>query len=554
MKQKNMFIVMILFLLPFILFAQTENWVYRYNGSANDEDVAYSVVCGSDGNIYVAGKSLSMITGMDFTVISFKTTGDTNWIYKYDGPTESEDIAYSIVYGLDGNIYVAGEGSGMGTGHDFMVISLTTAGDTNWTYRYNGSANGYDFANSIVYGLDGNIYAAGHSVGEGTFYDFTVISIDTTGAENWVYTYNGTENFYDVAHAIVYGLDGNIYAAGSCEETLTPQDFIVISLTTEGDTNWTYRYNGPGTAGNLAFSIVYGSDDNIYAAGFSAAIDTSVDFTVISIDTTGTENWVYTYNGPGNEEDFAYSIVYGSDGNIYAAGRSVGMGTSNDFMVISLTTAGDTNWTYRYNGSANHWDIAKSIVYGSDGNLYVAGYASNLVTSKDFTVISLDTTGAENWVYGYSAASSFYWDEAHSIAYGLDGNIYAAGYSIYSTGAGIWDFTVISLGSVGVEEETALRLVPHALRLLVVYPNPFSKMTHIKFQAPNSKSQVTMSLYDAAGRMVKDFPLPNVYSLLPTEVSWNGVNNAGQKLPAGVYFLEFQVGDYKETRKLILVR
>ncbi|MCK4673281.1 hypothetical protein KAT67_04790, partial [candidate division WOR-3 bacterium] len=103
MKQKNMFIVMILFLLPFILFAQTENWVYRYNGSANDEDVAYSVVCGSDGNIYVAGKSLSMITGMDFTVISFKTTGDTNWIYKYDGPTESEDIAYSIVYGLDGN-------------------------------------------------------------------------------------------------------------------------------------------------------------------------------------------------------------------------------------------------------------------------------------------------------------------------------------------------------------------------------------------------------------------------------------------------------------------
>jgi hypothetical protein len=92
-----------------------------------------------------------------------------------------------------------------------------------------------------------------------------VISIDTTGAENWVYTYNGTENFYDVAHAIVYGLDGNIYAAGSCEETLTLQDFIVISLTTEGDTNWIYRYNGPGTAGNLAFSIVYGSDDNIYA-------------------------------------------------------------------------------------------------------------------------------------------------------------------------------------------------------------------------------------------------------------------------------------------------
>ncbi|MCK4673282.1 T9SS type A sorting domain-containing protein, partial [candidate division WOR-3 bacterium] len=341
----------------------------------------------------------------------------------------------------------------MGTGHDFMVISLTTAGDTNWTYRYNGSANGYDFANSIVYGLDGNIYAAGHSVGEGTFYDFTVISIDTTG----------------------------------------------------------------------------------------------------------TENWVYTYNGPGNEEDFANSIVYGSDENIYAAGRSVGMGTSNDFMVISLTTAGDTNWTYRYNGSANQWDIAKSIVYGPDGNLYVAGYASNLVTSKDFTVISLDTTGAENWVYGYSAASSFYWDEANSVAYGLDGNIYAAGYSIYSTGAGIWDFTVISLGSVGVEEETALRLVPHALRLLVVYPNPFKQITDIRYQIgegvdSRQKSVVSMKIYDASGRLVKDFSLPSAYCLVPTEVSWNGVDNAGQKLPAGVYFLKFAAGDYKETRKVLLIK
>jgi len=63
-----------------------------------------------------------------------------------------------------------------------------------------------------------------------------------------------------------------------------------------------------------------------------------------------------------------------------------------------------------------------------------------------------------------------------------------------------------------------------------------------------------MSIYDAAGRLVKDFSLPSAYSLLPTEVSWNGVDNAGQKLPCGVYFLEFQVGDYKETRKLLLVR
>jgi hypothetical protein len=227
------------------------------------------------------------------------------------------------------------------------------------------------------------------------------------------------------------------------------------------------------------------------------------------------------------------------------------MGTSNDFMVISLTTVGDTNWTYRYNGSANNWDIAKSIVYGSDGNLYVAGYASNLVTSKDFTVISLDTTGAENWVYGYSAASSFYWDEAHSVAYGLDGNIYAAGYSIYSTGAGIWDFTVISLGPVGVEEETRSQK-PEAR--LMIYPNPFSKLIHISFGKGPSAECIELKIYDASGRLVKDFNLKSEISNLQSEVSWKGDDNAGQMLPCGVYFLEFEAGDYKETRKLLVIR
>jgi hypothetical protein len=48
------------------------------------------------------------------------------------------------------------------------------------------------------------------------------------------------------------------------------------------------------------------------------------------------QNWVYRYNGPGNAEDWASPICYGSDGNIYAAGFSSGSGTDFDFTVISL--------------------------------------------------------------------------------------------------------------------------------------------------------------------------------------------------------------------------
>jgi len=53
--------------------------------------------------------------------------------------------------------------------------------------------------------------------------------------------------------------------------------------------------------------------------------------------TAQTENWVFTYNGSANSWDYANSVVYGADGNIYVAGSSTGNGTSDDFTVISLT-------------------------------------------------------------------------------------------------------------------------------------------------------------------------------------------------------------------------
>jgi parallel beta-helix repeat protein len=119
---------------------------------------------------------------------------------------------------------------------------------------------------------------------------------------------------------------------------------------------------------------------------------------------------------------------------------------------------------------------------------------------------------------------------------------------------------------IGVEEETALRPLPSPLCLLEVYPNPFSKLTKISFgkghpdrithssYGTGSAECIELKIYDASGRLVKNFNLKYEISNFQSEVPWNGVDNAGQKLPCGVYFLEFQAGDYKETRKLLLVR
>jgi uncharacterized delta-60 repeat protein len=454
MKSKNICTVIIIVLLPTVLIAQSENWVYNYNGSGNQSDGAFSIVYGDDGNLYAAGYSTGSSTSRDFTVISLTSAGDTNWTYRYNGPGNGLDRANSIVHGDDGNLYAAGYSAGTGTSSDFTVISLTTMGDTNWIYRYDGSGSSADEANSIIYGDDGNLYAAGYSTGSSTANDFTIISLTTTGDTNWTYRYDGSGSSLDndKVRSIVYGADGNIYAAGCSDEGSTSYDFFVISITSAGDTNWTYKYNGASGSNSFdeALSIMYGSDENIYAAGYSRGSTTGYDFFIISFTSVGDTNWTYRYDGPANGIDGASSILYDNDSTIYASGYSQGSGTGNDLVVISLTTAGDTNWTYRYDGPGSNSDVAYSIVHGDDGNLYVAGNSTGSGTATDFTIISLTTTGESNWIYRYDGPGIDA-DNASSIVYGDDGNIYAAG---NSTGSDTdKDFTVISLEtSIGMSD------------------------------------------------------------------------------------------------------
>jgi hypothetical protein len=85
-----------------------------------------------------------------------------------------------------------------------------------------------------------------------------------------------------------------------------------------------------------------------------------------------------------------------------------------------------------------------------------------------------------------------------------------------------------------------------------VYPNPFSKLTYIKFQVPSSKSQVTIKIYDATGRLVRQWDNSTIG--LSDHVIWSGKDNRSRKLPQGVYFVKFTAEDFTKTQKIILLK
>ena len=427
------------FSILFIIFytfssAQSERWIYRYNRPRNYE-YANSLVYGLDGNIYICGSSFINDTLSYFLVISLNPEGEERWVYQY-----RNGYAYSIIYGEDGNIYVCGKSYERSSDTDFIIISLNNEGRERWIYRYNGPGNFWDCAYSLVYGADGNIYACGYSYGRSA--DFTVISVTTDGRERWVYRYDGPVHLYDYAYSIIYGEDGDIYACGSSLGNDYYFDIIVICLSSNGNEKWIYRYNGPENYQDEAYSLVYGEDNNIYVCGYSWGNGTRSDIIVISLTTIGEERWIYRYDGPRNWYDEAYSLIFGKDRNIYVCGWSHGNNTGYDFIIISLTTTGEERWIYRYDGPGRFYDRAYSLVYGVDSNIYACGYSWATFSYRDFTVISLTSEGRERWRYRYNGPGNYY-DWASAIAYGIDNNLYICGSSWGNDTTS--DFIVVSL-------------------------------------------------------------------------------------------------------------
>ena len=417
--------------------AQTERWVYQ----DTEDGQANSIVYGSDNNTYIVGYiAPAGSDSSDFYVLGLDTMGALTWSYNYNGSADNNDEAGSVAYGDDGYIYAAGYSIESGTDRDFIVISLTSSGTEFGVYTYDGLASLDDEANSIVYGDDGYIYAAGYSVESGTDKDFTVLSVNSDGTERWIFTYDGTASGNDIANSVIFGADGNIYVAGYSTESGTNKDIIIISIdSATGDSNWVYTYDGGSSRNDEAHAIIYGEDGNLYVAGYSRNVGTYKQFTVLSVDTSGNERWVYKTVIPDTRHEEAYSILYGSDNNIYAAGYVWILWNYNDFAVVRLDTTGVEKWIYTYNGAASRDDEVYSLVCGENDNLYAAGYSKGVgVNGKSLKVVSIDTSGTETWTYFYDVEAGSD-DVAHSIIYGSDGNLYIAGYSDDEA------YTVISL-------------------------------------------------------------------------------------------------------------
>ena len=85
------------------------------------------------------------------------------------------------------------------------------------------------------------------------------------------------------------------------------------------------------------------------------------------------------------------------------------------------------------------------------------------------------------------------------------------------------------------------------------YPNPFIPRTTISYVLPEPAT-VTLRVYSTAGRLVRELVSGEAMPAGPHEVVWNGRNEAGQTVAAGVYSCRLTTPDAEDSVKLTLLK
>jgi|TARA_B110000438_G_scaffold135563_1_gene131062 hypothetical protein len=95
-------------------------------------------------------------------------------------------------------------------------------------------------------------------------------------------------------------------------------------------------------------------------------------------------------------------------------------------------------------------------------------------------------------------------------------------------------------------------ILPRKYRLYQNYPNPFNPSTILKFDIPLD-GLVNISIYDVRGikisTLINSFQNTGSLTLL-----WDGTDNAGRQVSAGLYFYIIQAGDFRDTKKMVLLK
>jgi hypothetical protein len=97
-----------------------------------------------------------------------------------------------------------------------------------------------------------------------------------------------------------------------------------------------------------------------------------------------------------------------------------------------------------------------------------------------------------------------------------------------------------------------IRGLPEFFTLHQNYPNPFNPNTQIKYALPTD-ANVSIAIYDLVGRKIRTLVNEQVNAGYHSTL-WNATNEMGSPVSAGVYIYTITANDFRDVKKMILLK
>ncbi len=94
--------------------------------------------------------------------------------------------------------------------------------------------------------------------------------------------------------------------------------------------------------------------------------------------------------------------------------------------------------------------------------------------------------------------------------------------------------------------------LPEEFLLSQNFPNPFNMETTIEYQLPHS-CHVELKIFNLLGQEVRTL-IQQKKEAGYFRMNWDGTDNNGRFVNTGIYIVIFQVSNFAQTRKLIVLK
>jgi len=511
-----------------------------YKSTNNGANWTSSGLSGEDVRvIYKSGSTI--FAGADEGKLWATTDGGTTWSPRHISLTTRRITS------------LLSSGSKLFAGTEVDGIFMSTNGGTNWSSA--GQPNGNVYAFSLIEYASSIFTSNGYGISKTTNDGATWLKSNEGISSLTIryFTSSGSNLYTSIDPAGVFMSSNNgltwveknggfpnspyCFAIGEAGGNLYTSVFIEgIYRSTNGGTNWVsvglpgVTIGGFATIGSDIYAVgavVYRSTNNglnwaqfytggvgsmqgIYAAGSVLYVATQT--TGVHVTTNNGLNWSNTNSGITSKNITAFTSI----------GSTVFAGT--DTAGVFKTTNNGLNWSAVNTGLSNK-------------NINALEKVGNSVVAATKTGVFYSTNFGESWLNFNQGINSGI--EVLSLYNFNNITLYAGtkGQSLFKRP--VSEITGIMGNTVNAAENYTLNQN---------YPNPFNPETRINFTLPK-QTNVVLRVIDISGKEVAMLVNGELKNAGSYDVQFNGAN-----FPSGIYFYELNAGEYKETKKMMLIK